>query len=136
MCIRDRTWQITSDEVLSWDQMYRILGEELGREPKIVHIPTDILVKIGMDSGLRGDKEASVIFDNAKIKKLGFVPHVSFREGVRLSLIHISRLSSAIPQAVRITAAFLSGIWQAWVSKKLFFPPKPAQPHLPNSGRH
>ena len=76
-------WQITSDEVLSWDQMYRILGEELGREPEIVHIPTDILVRIGMDSGLRGDKEASVIFDNAKIKKLGFKPQVSFREGVR-----------------------------------------------------
>ena len=76
-------WQITSDEVLTWDQMYHILGEELGRPPKIVHIPTDILVRIGMDSGLRGDKEASVVFDNAKIKKLGFSPKVSFRQGVR-----------------------------------------------------
>ncbi len=84
-------WQITSDEVLSWDQMYRILGEELGREPKIVHIPTDILVKIGMDSGLRGDKEASVIFDNAKIKKLGFAPQVSFREGVRKYLAGVEK---------------------------------------------
>lgn len=76
-------WQITSDEVLTWDQMYTIIGEELGRAPKIVHIPTDILVRIGMDSGLRGDKEASVVFDNSKIKKLGFKPQVSFRLGVR-----------------------------------------------------
>ncbi len=85
-------FQITSDEVLTWNQMYKILGEELGRKPDIVHIPTDILVRIGMGGGIRGDKEASVIFDNTKLKTLApdFSPEISFREGVRLYLKGIS----------------------------------------------
>lgn len=81
-------FQITSDEVLTWNQMYKILGEELGQKPDIVHIPTDVLVQIGMGGGIRGDKEASVVFDNTKLKALApdFSPEVSFREGVRLYL--------------------------------------------------
>ena len=78
-------FQITTDELLTWDQMYRIIGEELGREPRIVHIPTDVLVQIGMGGGIRGDKESSVLFDCGKLKQLvpDFSPKVSFREGVR-----------------------------------------------------
>jgi nucleoside-diphosphate-sugar epimerase len=81
-------FQITSDEVLTWNQMYQIIGEELGVTPKIVHIPTDVLAKIGMEGGIRGDKESSVVFDNRKLKRLApdFTPAVSFREGVRLYL--------------------------------------------------
>lgn len=85
-------FQITSDEALTWDQMYRILGEELGRAPKIVHIPTDVLVQAGLGGGIRGDKESSVLFDNHKLKTLtGFVPKVSFREGVRKYLAGIEK---------------------------------------------
>lgn len=81
-------FQITSDEVLTWNQMYKIIGQELGVTPEIVHIPTDVLARIGMDGGIRGDKEASVVFDNHKLKALApdFKPEVSFREGVRLYL--------------------------------------------------
>ncbi len=85
-------FQITSDELLTWNQMYQIIGEELGCAPKIVHIPTDVLEKAGLSGGIRGDKESSVVFDNRKLKELtGFTPKISFREGVRRYLAEIEK---------------------------------------------
>ena len=68
------------------------IAAELGRAPKIVHIPTDVLVQAGLGGGIRGDKESSVLFDNHKLKTLtGFVPKISFREGVRKYLAGIEK---------------------------------------------
>jgi len=83
-------FQITSDEALTWDQIYLEVYQALGAEPNVVHIPSDLLVahdpeKLGT---LIGDKSNSVVFDNSKIKR--FVPEfhceVSWAEGVRRSL--------------------------------------------------
>ncbi len=65
---------ITSDEVLTWDQIYMTVAEAAGAEANIVHIATDYLV--GFDDSLTGtllgDKSHCAIFDNSKIK--AFVP--------------------------------------------------------------
>ncbi|MGA7293771.1 MAG: SDR family oxidoreductase [Terriglobales bacterium] len=83
-------FHITSDEVLTWDQLFRIVGAAAGVEPKLVHIPSDFIAaclpeKMGT---LIGDKAVSVVFDNSKIKR--FVPEycatTSFAEGIRQSL--------------------------------------------------
>ncbi len=83
-------FHITSDEVLNWDQMFRIVGDALGVEPKLVHIPSDFIVACAPAQlgGLHGDKSLSVVFDNSKIKRFvpGFCATVSFREGVRHAL--------------------------------------------------
>lgn len=82
--------QITSDESLTWNQIYEIIGSALGVKPQIVHIPTDILIKANPDfeGGLLGDKSNTVIFDNSKIKRLvpGFTATVRFDQGVRSTL--------------------------------------------------
>jgi nucleoside-diphosphate-sugar epimerase len=83
-------FHITSDEVLSWDQLYRIVGAAAGVEPHIVHIPSDFLVAClpSMEGTLIGDKSVSVVFDNSKIKR--FVPEyvatTRFAQGIRQSL--------------------------------------------------
>jgi nucleoside-diphosphate-sugar epimerase len=80
-------FHITSDEVLTWDQIYRTIAQALGVEPEIVHIPTDFICKIAPDltGTLLGDKAWSTVFDNSKIKR--FVPEfraaISFTEGIR-----------------------------------------------------
>lgn len=85
-----QAFHITSDEVLSWNQIYQIIAEELGVEAKMVHIPSDFIVKVApqYEGPLFGDKTWSVVFDNSKIKS--FVPEfrakISFREGVRRAL--------------------------------------------------
>lgn len=85
--------QITSDESLTWNQIYEIIGSALHAKPRIVHIPSDILAKAypELTGGLLGDKSHTVIFDNSKIKRLvpDFTATLRFDQGVRKSLKYI-----------------------------------------------
>ena len=83
-------FHITSDEVMTWDQYYRVVGNAAGVEPKLVHIASDYISACLPDQtgSLTGDKAVSVVFDNTKIKR--FVPDfcatTQFVEGIRKSL--------------------------------------------------
>ena len=80
-------FHITSDEVLTWDQIHQAIGEALGREVKIVHISSDFLAAYDKEfvGGLIGDKATSVIFDNSKIKRFvpGFVATIPLKQGIK-----------------------------------------------------
>jgi len=83
-------FHITSDEVLCWDQLFRIVAEAAGVEARLLHIPSDFVAACLPDKlgTLLGDKAVSVVLDNTKIKR--FVPDfratVSFVEGMRRTL--------------------------------------------------
>ncbi len=83
-------FHITSDEVLSWDQIYLEAYQALGRDPNVIHIPSDFIARFDDHAvgSFIGDKSNSVVFDNGKIKR--FVPEfecrVKWSEGVRRSL--------------------------------------------------
>ena len=80
-------YQITSDEVLTWNQIYAILGTAAGAEPQLVHIPSDFINHHdpATGAGLLGDKACSVVFDNSKIKELvpGYTATVPFSQGAK-----------------------------------------------------
>ena len=84
------SFHITSDEVLTWNQIYAIVGAAVGVEPKILHIPSDFIVACQPDKegSLLGDKSMSVVFDNTKIKRFvpGYCATTSFAQGIRQSL--------------------------------------------------
>ena len=81
---------ITSDEVLTWNQITALSAKAAGVDAQIIHIPSDFVGACIPDEvgGLTGDKAASVVFDNTKIKR--FVPAYSartpFAEGIRRTL--------------------------------------------------
>ncbi len=83
-------FHITSDEVLTWDQIYNAIGHAAGVKPKLVHIASDYIVSRLPDSKgtLLGDKAVSCVFDNSKIKR--FVPEfratVPFSEGIKRTI--------------------------------------------------
>ena len=81
------TVHITSDETLTWNQAYEIVGRALGVRPNLVHIPTEYLAAWDPElfCGLMGDKSHSVVFDNSKIKRLvpGFTAEIRYDQGVR-----------------------------------------------------
>jgi nucleoside-diphosphate-sugar epimerase len=83
-------FHITTDEVLTWDQIYWTVAEAVGVEPRIVHIPSDFVVAClpGMEGTLIGDKSVSVVFDNSKIKRFvpDYVATTRFSQGIRQSL--------------------------------------------------
>ena len=78
-------YHITSDELLTWDQIFQIIARAAGTEARIVHIPSDLLATYEPDWGdsLLGDKRYSMIFDNTKIKRTvpGFVATIPFARG-------------------------------------------------------
>ena len=80
-------YQITSDDVLTWEQIHLGVYRALGAEPNILHVPTDVIAEYWphASGSLAGDKIHSLVFDNAKIKKLvpDFTCEVNWDEGAQ-----------------------------------------------------
>lgn len=80
-------FHITSDEVLTWNQIYDAVGAAAGAEVKKVHIPSAFISKIvpWMEGNLLGDKAVSAVFDNTKLKRLvpDYVATIPFKAGIR-----------------------------------------------------
>jgi nucleoside-diphosphate-sugar epimerase len=81
------SFHITSDEVLTWNQIHEILAAAAGAEARIVHVPSDAILAVdeSWGHGLLGDKAHSVIFDNAKVRALvpDYVATIPFSHGAR-----------------------------------------------------
>jgi nucleoside-diphosphate-sugar epimerase len=81
------SFTITSDEVLTWNQITEQLARAAGVEAEIVHVSSDAFAKALPDlgPGILGDKAHSVIFDNSKVKSLvpDYVATVPFAAGAR-----------------------------------------------------
>ena len=78
-------FHITSDEVLTWNEIFNAFGRASRCTPHIVHVPSDVIARHHPDwgAGLLGDKTHSVIFDNTKIKRFvpGFECTIPFARG-------------------------------------------------------
>ena len=78
---------ITSDDVLTWNQIAETLAAALGVTARLVHVPSDAIAAADPDwgAGLLGDKAHSMVFDNAKLR--GIVPGwravIPFERGAR-----------------------------------------------------
>ncbi len=83
-------FHITSDEVLTWNQIYQAVAAAVDKEANIVHIPSDFICKVDPEQtgSLLGDKAYSVVFDNSKIKRFvpGFVATIPFKQGIRRTI--------------------------------------------------
>lgn len=83
-------FHITSDEALTWNQIYGYVGEAAGVEPHILHVPSDGIVASDPEQkgNLFGDKCYSTVFDNAKLRRFvpGFKATVPFSEGIRATI--------------------------------------------------
>ncbi|HDQ44199.1 MAG TPA: NAD-dependent epimerase/dehydratase family protein [bacterium] len=79
-------FHITSDEILTWNQIYRTVAQAAGvAEPRLAHIDSGTLASHNPDWGanLLGDKSHSMIFDNTKIRRAvpDFHPVIPFHQG-------------------------------------------------------
>jgi nucleoside-diphosphate-sugar epimerase len=80
-------YTITSDDVLTWNQIFAMLAAAAGAQPRIVHVTSDVIASVDPEwgSGLLGDKAHSMIFDNTKIKTMvpDYVATIPFEQGAR-----------------------------------------------------
>lgn len=84
-------FQITSDESVTWNQIYQSIADALGVELKPYYVASDLLAALGhydFKGGLIGDKANSVVFDNTKVKNAvpGFVCTTRADEGIRTAV--------------------------------------------------
>lgn len=80
-------FHLTSDDVLTWDQITHALAAAAGVEARIVHVPSDVIASHDPEwgAGLLGDKAHSMVFDNAKVRSVvpGYRATVPFERGAR-----------------------------------------------------
>ena len=88
-------FHITSDEVLTWNQIYQTLANSAGCEAEIVHIPSEYICDYAdkhnypsQRGNLIGDKAHCAIFDNSKIKRFvpDYIATLPFSEGIKQTL--------------------------------------------------
>lgn len=87
-------FQITNDETLTWNQIYKCVADALKVELKPFYVSSAFLAQAGdydFTGSLIGDKANSVIFDNAKLKKAvpGLAMNIRFEEGIRRTLDYV-----------------------------------------------
>lgn len=79
------TFHITSDEVLTWNQIFETVARAAGAAARIVHVPSAMIAAYDArwGAGLLGDKAHSMVFDNSKIKRVvpDYVATIPFARG-------------------------------------------------------
>lgn len=85
---------ITSDETVSWNQIYEAIANALGVKLHAVHVSSEFLAACSKEDyrgGLLGDKANSVVFDNSKLKRLvpDFVATTRFDQGIKQTVEYI-----------------------------------------------
>ncbi|MBN2626499.1 MAG: NAD-dependent epimerase/dehydratase family protein [Spirochaetales bacterium] len=91
---RGETVQITSDESLTWNQIYEAIASALDRPLNAAHVASEFLAACSdydFTGGLIGDKANSVVFDNSKLKRLvpGFEARIRFDQGIRMTVDYV-----------------------------------------------
>ena len=80
-------FHITSDDVLTWNQITHALAAAAGTTADIVHVPSDAIAAAddAWGAGLLGDKAHSLVFDNSKIRGIvpGYQATIPFEQGAR-----------------------------------------------------
>lgn len=89
-----QAYHITSDESVTWNQIYAIIADELNVPLTACHVPSDFLAcskAYDFEGSLLGDKASTVVFDNSKIKRAvpGFTCTVRADQGLRATVRHL-----------------------------------------------
>lgn len=88
------SFHITSDEVLTWNDIYKYVSKALGVKLNAVHVSSEMLIKTkkyDFTGTLLGDKSNCSVFDNTKLKKYvpGFEAQTDFKKGIKETVEHI-----------------------------------------------
>lgn len=83
-------YHITSDEALSWNEIYQLTAQAVGCNADIVHVTSDTICTIApeLTGTLLGDKSPSALFDNRKIKAAvpNFKAVIPYAEGIKRTI--------------------------------------------------
>jgi nucleoside-diphosphate-sugar epimerase len=95
-------FHITNDRAFTWDEITGAIAAGLGVQAKIVHVPSDTLVRYhpAWEGPLIGDKSWSAQFDNSKVKRVAgdFTCAADLPTILEESIAHFKKRNAAAPQ--------------------------------------
>lgn len=112
-------FHITTEEILTWDQIYRTLAAAAGvTNPEIVHLSSETIHRLDPELGtpLIGDLMYSSAYDNAKIRRVvpDYRAKIDWAEGVARSIawydadparqVPDTRLNARIDRLIELTS--------------------------------
>jgi nucleoside-diphosphate-sugar epimerase len=115
-------FHITSDEVLTWNQIYGEIADAVGaKSPQILKIPTDFVCKIApeLTGNLKGDKVHPGVFDNSRIKR--FVPDFRARKPFRIGVRESVEWLRAHPEQQNLSPkvdGMIESVIAAWLPER------------------
>ena len=89
--LEGEVFHITTEEILTWDQIYGILAAAAGASnPEIAHLPSQTIHRLDPDLGtpLIGDLMYSSAYDNSKVRRVvpDYRAKITWAEGVARSI--------------------------------------------------
>lgn len=113
-----QAYHATSEENRIWDDLYLEFGRILGVEPKIVHLPTELLMKADPDmfAHLHYEKSYAGLFDNTKVKRdiPAFQVSITLNEGLRMMLDWYEREGHTVDEGKMQLEDRLTAIHSEW----------------------
>jgi nucleoside-diphosphate-sugar epimerase len=95
-------FHITNDRAFTWDQIHQGIARGFGVAAKIVHVPTDTLIRYNPEwiGPLLGDKSWSALFDNSKVKGVAgpFTCSETLDEILTDSIVHAKKRLANAPR--------------------------------------
>lgn len=83
-------YHVTNNALRQWDDLYNEIGKILGKEPRIMHVPTDFLMSVNPDlfGHIHFEKMYPGVFDISKIKRDVpiFNPTIDLAAGLRMMI--------------------------------------------------
>lgn len=79
-------YHVTSDEYMTWREIYWTITRELGCASIVKYILTRDIKNQKLYDEVMGHKTWCDIYDNSKIKSLGWEATISFRDGIRRTI--------------------------------------------------
>lgn len=89
-----QAFNLVNPEVVTWNQIYRLIYKHVGKEPKIIHIASDLLAESAVynnKESILGDKTNSNYYSTDKLKTLvpDFRCDINIETGIQLYLDYL-----------------------------------------------
>jgi len=112
------SYHACSEQPTVWNDLYLEFGKILGIEPKMVHIPTDLLYAADPDmfGHLHFEKSFSGLFDNSKIKSAvpEFVCDLSLNAGLKMILAWFEKEANQVDPEKDALEDRLVALYTGW----------------------